>query len=222
MVGRRHTRIERPSIAGRRTATLPHTPMITNARRTLSALLVSCASVTLAVFVTWTFVTGGANPFVKAQPTPIAVPTRHATNIQGGVILPRWGQDAYGMADPGYTKSLSEIAQQTGARWVEMTITLYQQDSTSTQVYRGESSTSPENLQTGIAAARAAGYHVYVVPDLTLESTDWAGLIDFPSHELAQQWFDNYQLALAPYLQAAAQAGVLGRQRAGQSRQALA
>jgi hypothetical protein len=175
-------------------------------RRALSALVVSGASVSLAVFVTWTFVTGGANPFVKAQPTPIPVPTKHV-NLQGGVIVPRWGQDAYGSVDHGYIKALSEIQQQTGANWVEVTFTLYQQDITSTQVYRGESSTSPENLGAGIATARAAGYHVYVVPALTLESTDWAGLIDFSTHESAQQWFDNYDLALTPYLQAAAQAG---------------
>lgn len=186
---------------------LPHTRMVQKVRRALSALLVSGASVTLAVFVTWTFVTGGANPFVKAQPTPIAVPTKHANNLQGGVIVPRWGQDAYGTADLGYTKALGEVAQQTGAKWVEVTFTLFQQDITSTQVYRGESSTSPQNLQAGIAAARAAGFQVYVVPSLTLESTDWAGLIDFPTHELAQQWFDNYELALEPYLRAAAAGG---------------
>ncbi len=176
------------------------------ARQALSFVLFSSVSMALAIFVTWTFVTGGANPFVKAVPTPISVPALR-TNMQSGIIAPRWGQNAYSTADSGYAVGLREIRQQTDAHWIELTFTLNQQDTTSTQLFRGESTTTPESLAAGIQAAHQSGYHVYVVPDLTLDSTDWAGLIEFRTHEQAAQWFASYERVLRPYLLAAAEAG---------------
>lgn len=172
-------------------------------RRALSAVFFSGLSLTLAVFISWTFVTGGANPFVKAVPTPIPVPAKRPA-IQGGMIAPRWGADAYGPSDSGFKTALHEISKQTGAKWVEMTIELYQQDVTSTHVYHGESTTTADNLAYGIRTAHEAGFSVYIVPQLTLESTDWAGTIQFGNHDQAAAWFSSYERVLTPYLQAAA------------------
>jgi hypothetical protein len=176
-------------------------------KQAAGAVLLTSVSALLAISVTWTFMTGGANPFVKVAPTPVPVPGKRA-NIESGIIFPRWGQDAYGPSDTNFRTGLGEINKQTGAHWVELTVNLWQDDTTSTNVYRTESTVSPENLATGIRAAHAAGYAVYIVPELSLQSGDWCGEIKFSDPAQAALWFDHYFQALKPYLLVAASTGV--------------
>jgi hypothetical protein len=175
-------------------------------RQVVGATLFTCLSAVLAISVVWTFLTGGANPFVKIVPTPVPIPGKR-TDMQGGLVFPRWGTTAYGSADKNYVTGLTEIGKQTGAKWLELTFNLWQDDTTATNIYRTDSTTSPENLAAGIRAAHAAGFKVFVVPELTLTSGEWCGEIKFSDPLLAKQWFTNYLQALTPYLQAATTTG---------------
>jgi hypothetical protein len=97
---------------------------------------------------------------------------------------------------------------QTGARWVEIEIDLYQDTSSSTTVHAGPTSSSPDDMANGIQIAHGDGLHVFVVPHLFYgPQAAWGGLITFSSAQQATAWFAGYWQALLPYLQAAQRVG---------------
>lgn len=128
--------------------------------------------------------------------------------FQTGVIFPRWGTVAYTAQDLSWQEGLPQIKQQTAAQWLGLSINLFQPSLISTQVQTGPSTPTPDAIIEGIRSAHALGYHVFVFPQLTVdEARSWAGNIEFPTQQLAQDWFDNYWHAFKPYVTAAAQAG---------------
>lgn len=128
--------------------------------------------------------------------------------FQTGVIFPRWGAEAYTAQDAGWQAGLQQIQQQTAARWLGISINLFQPSLTSTQVRADPSTPTPADLIEGIRAAHAQGYRVFVFPQLTVYGArSWAGNIEFPTFQLAQNWFNNYWHAFQPYVAAAAQNG---------------
>jgi hypothetical protein len=145
---------------------------------------------------------------LAVSPTPSS-PRYQRPNFETGVVFPQWTQDAYGPADTKWQQGLSEIQTQTGARWIEMTILFSQPSETSTQVTLSTSAPTIEAFAAGISAARALGYHVFVVPLFGVDSPPgaWAATIHFSAHQQEVQWFDSYWQAFQPYIQVAAQSG---------------
>ncbi len=136
----------------------------------------------------------------------------HTANFQLGMVFPRWGYEAYGSQDTDWVKGLYDIYKQTHSQWIEITINLYQDSPGSTDVVvKPTMVPSITALSAGIRMARALGYHVFVVPLLTVGGTTpfsiWSGSIHFSSLLQEQEWFDSYWEALAPYVHAADQAG---------------
>ena len=130
--------------------------------------------------------------------------------FQTGVIFPQWGANAYSTADQNWQIGLKDIQQQTGAGWIELPINFYQSSITSTQVMTTTQTPTVEAVAAGIHTARAKGYHVFVVPLLSVEEADilsWSGSIQFASQQQTQAWFDSYWQAFQPYVAASAQAG---------------
>jgi len=130
--------------------------------------------------------------------------------FQTGVIFPQWGANAYSAADPNWQIALKDIQQQTGAGWIELPINFYQSSITSTQVMTTTQTPTVEAVAAGIHTARAKGYHVFVIPLLSVEEADilsWSGSIQFASQQQTQAWFDSYWQAFQPYVVASAQAG---------------
>lgn len=129
-------------------------------------------------------------------------------SFQTGVIFPRWGATAYTDQDTSWQAGLQQIKQQTAAQWLGISINLFQSSLISTQVQARSSTPTPAGIIEGIRAAHAAGYHVFVFPQLTVDGArSWAGNIEFPTQQLAQDWFNSYWHAFKPYAVAAAQAG---------------
>lgn len=84
-------------------------------------------------------------------------------------MFPQWGATAYGAADPSWSTGLDKIRSQTGARWVEMTINLYQQSIDSLHILATPRLTPrASNVAAGIALARRRGFHVVVAPLITV------------------------------------------------------
>ena len=134
--------------------------------------------------------------------------TLNRPNFQAGIIFPQTGTNAYGPQDTNWQSGLSDIADQTAARWIALTINFEQASSSATSVQATTSTPSPAMVAAGIELARSQGYHIFVQPQLTIQGAQsWAGYIQFSSQPQAQAWFDSYWHAYQPYIQAAAQAG---------------
>jgi hypothetical protein len=130
--------------------------------------------------------------------------------FQTGVVFPQWGTNAYSTADPNWQIGLKDIQQQTGAGWIELPINFYQSSIFSTRVMTTDKTPTVKAVVAGIHTARAKGYHVFVVPFLSVEEVgvlSWSGSIQFASQQQTQAWFDSYWQAFQPYVVASAQAG---------------
>ncbi len=129
-------------------------------------------------------------------------------NFQTGMIFPQWGITAYSPGDANWHSGLKEIQDQTAAQWIEVPINFYQASMATTQVMTTEMTPTPDAVASGIRTARAMGYHVFVVPLLTVEGPlSWSGSIHYSTLAQTQAWFENYFQAYKPYIIAAAQVG---------------
>jgi hypothetical protein len=149
---------------------------------------------------TFSMPTYGPTPSVYARPT-----------FQAGMAFPQWGFDAYGPTNRNYALGLHEIRNQTGARWVELPITLEQENYRSTTLTAGQVTPTPLSLLTGIEAAHHLGLHVFVTVMITLQQptpwhTRWSGDIRCFTYATCAAWFASYWQVISPYLAAAQEA----------------
>lgn len=180
--------------------------------------LTACTVIIAACVLQWILI-GGSNPlrlfsfgnqstFMKPEIHKLVL---HTAKFQLGMVFPRWGNEAYSSQDAEWVKGLYDIYQQTHSQWIEITINLYQAPGSTEVVVKPTMAPPPTTLSAGIRMARALGYHVFVVPLLTVGGTTpksrWSGSINFSSSIQEQEWFDSYWEALAPYVRAADQAG---------------
>ena len=147
------------------------------------------------------------NPVSTVTATPL--PTQPAKyyqrpDFEAGVVYPQWSQTSYGPEDGTWQNSLPTIQSQTAARWLEMPILFAQPTSSSTQVAAGPGTPTPESVLYGIRAARALGFHIFVVPllDVNVQGA-WSASIQFSNLTDEQQWFDNFWQAFQPYVEVA-------------------
>ncbi len=135
-------------------------------------------------------------------------PTIHykRPNFEAGIVFPQWQPDSYGAS---WQQQLPAIQTQSGARWIEMTLFLSQATPTSTQVTTNHSVATVESFASGVRAAHALGYHVFVVPLMGVDSPpgSWAASVHFSNEQDEAKWFDSYWQTYQPYVVAAQQAG---------------
>jgi hypothetical protein len=177
-------------------------------KRSFSAVVSALLALSLGVSLEWILLTGSTPQAVyKASipPTPTPVIGSLPLNFQTGVVFPQWGTTAYSVTNGNFIYGLKEIHEQTGARWVQIPITLYQSDFRTTHLDPSEQTVTPESLAEGVRAAHARGYKVFVAPLLTVGATGWAGDIRLRNKRDTSAWFDNYFQSLQPYLQVATQ-----------------
>jgi glycosyl hydrolase family 113 len=175
-------------------------------RRSFSAVFSAFLALALGVSLEWILLTGSSPQAVyKASipPTPTPAIGSLPADFQTGVVFPQWGVTAYSATNENFTYGLQEIHDQTGARWVELTITLYQKDFNTNHLDPSEQTVSPESLAEGIRIAHQRGYKVFVAPLLTVGATGWAGDIHYRRLRDTSAWFENYFQTLLPYLQVA-------------------
>ena len=145
-------------------------------------------------------------------PTVTSTPTQPVNHYQrpdfeAGIVDPQWTQNSYGPDDLAWQNDLPLIQAQTGARWLEMPVLFTQTSPTSTQVKTGQGTPTAESVVFGIRAARALGFHVFIVPLFSVDVQGaWAASIQFSTVALQQQWFDSFWQTFQPYV-VAAQAG---------------
>jgi hypothetical protein len=177
-------------------------------KRSFRAVFSALLALSLGVSLEWILLTGSTPQAVytaSIPPTPTPVIGSLPSDFQTGVVFPQWGTSAYSQTNGNFTYGLREIHEQAGARWVELTITLYQTNFTTPHLDPSEQTVTPESLAEGIRIAHARGYRVFVAPLLTVGATGWAGDIRPLRGSWTKQWFDNYFQSLEPYLQVATQ-----------------
>ncbi|MBV9692027.1 MAG: hypothetical protein JO202_20220 [Ktedonobacteraceae bacterium] len=133
---------------------------------------------------------------------------RKSLSFQAGIVFPQWGLAGYSSADLYWHQGLREIAQQTGASWVAMTIPLYQLSLAGTDIEPTHDTPTTQAVTEGIRQAKSMGYKVFVVPQITVGGNyPWAGHIGYESEQMTHTWFKNYWAAYSPYIEAASKAG---------------
>ena len=179
----------------------------------LTAVLVATGIAAEAVLVTgsmpWTLAEEGRTPHpLPVLTLAVAPPPRPA--FEAGVVFPQWGRSAYGPRDGNWALGLREIRRATQADWVEMTVDFRQPTLRSTRVQATSRLTpTPAAVAAGIRLAHRDGFHVFLVPLVTVATTPhWAGGIRPGDAAHARAWFRGYWRALLPYVRAAARAHV--------------
>jgi hypothetical protein len=177
-------------------------------RRVMVLGLNLLALIAVGVGLEWVLLTGSSPQAVLAAlqgPTP--TPILERPTFQTGVVFARWGLTAYGKQDTNWYTGLAEIHDQTAARWLEITVDLYQPILSVPQMVVNQLAPTPASLEQGVRTARAAGYHVFVVPLITVGGNGWAGQIRYKSAQDQSAWFASYWQAWEPYVAAAARGG---------------
>ncbi len=140
--------------------------------------------------------------------TSPATATERAEPVQKGLGIIAYYQGQY----PQMDQHLQTLAA-TGAEWVSVYVTVYQENINSTAITRTRADTpSDDDLRHVIAAAHALGLQVMLKPqiDLIQDDAHWRGQIgqNFATEAEWQQWFAAYTDMIVHYAELAAATGV--------------
>ena len=133
-----------------------------------------------------------------------------AAAFQKGISYAGWYRGAYSSADSD--RSLADLAA-TGATWISLIVTGYQETAASTSITIDSSQTpSDGDLAHAIATAHSLGLKVMLKPhvDLSADDAHWAGSIGsaFTTEAQWQAWFDAYRAFIDHYARLAQNDGV--------------
>lgn len=125
---------------------------------------------------------------------------------QEGIAYVSWWFDQY--ASAGSDQSLEKLAD-TGAEWISVLATWYQDVVTSTDIYsHAEKTPTDAGVIHAIQTAHDLGLKVMLKPhlDLFADSTHWRGQIgeEFTTEAEWDAWFESYQAFINHYAQIAA------------------
>jgi hypothetical protein len=151
----------------------------------------------------------GTPPAAPAAPaTPVATSADPA--FQKGMTFTSWWRGEY--AKPGADQALAEL-QATGANWVGIIVTGYQDTVASTAIRQDRDRTpSDQDLIHAIRTAKSLGLRVMLKPhvDLSNDGAHWRGDIGsaFTSEAQWQAWFAAYRAFIDHYATLAKENGV--------------
>lgn len=150
---------------------------------------VSVVLITLAL----TSYAWGADPAQKKAPY----------EFQKGMCYATWSKDRF--SSTASDASLKEIAQ-TGAKWVAIVPTWYQDKCYTTKVFANESTASDESVIHAIDTAHALGMKVMIKPHLDIvdiSEGSWRGEIACINEPDWKAWFESYRDFMVHYAQIA-------------------
>jgi hypothetical protein len=128
---------------------------------------------------------------------------------QNGISYACWWPGLY--SQPDSDVSLAQLAE-TGARWISLIVTCYQEDLSSTQIFASEATPTDDDLVHVIGQAHSLGLKVMLKPHLDLwnDRAHWRGNIGeaFGSEAEWAEWFSSYRSFIEHYAELAAASGV--------------
>lgn len=130
--------------------------------------------------------------------------TAAGARLDGAASLAYKGIAYAGWSAEGYSNASSDLAlshvAETGADWISLVVTAYQDTLASTTIYRTEGTPTDEGLVRAMAAARALGLKVMLKPhiDLWRDPEHWRGEIGtaFDAEDKWRAWFSSYRALL--------------------------
>lgn len=151
-----------------------------------------------------TLVTSGSQA-LAAQPPPLDVQVSSSTqDKQKGIAYVSWWHGQY--ASAASDESLVKL-EETGAEWISLLVTWYQDTITSTEIISDANRTPTDaDLTHAISTAHSLGLKVMLKPhlDLANDPTHWRGQIGEGFTETQWiEWFDSYQSFINYYAQMA-------------------
>ncbi|MDW8031733.1 MAG: endo alpha-1,4 polygalactosaminidase, partial [Candidatus Bipolaricaulota bacterium] len=128
-----------------------------------------------------------------------------STSWQRGISFAAWWRDQY--SSPAADQALEELAA-TGATWISLIVTCYQEAVSSTEIQCLTDSRTPTDadLIHAIQKAKSLGLKVMLKPhvDLNNDPDHWRGDINFGDDEAAwAAWFASYENFIVHYAQLA-------------------
>ncbi len=119
---------------------------------------------------------------------------RPDSRFQKGISYAAWGRGLYSL--PQSDTSLSELAE-TGANWISLIVTCYQDRIGSTSIFASETTPSDTDLIHVMNRAHSLGLKVMLKPHLDLwkDPSHWRGEIglEFDSETQWDKWFGSYR-----------------------------
>lgn len=130
--------------------------------------------------------------------------------FQEGIVYASWWHGEYASAESDQT--LSEAIKATGANWISVVVTCYQENISSTRIQCKPESKTPTDADLAhvIGDAHRLGFRVMLKPhiDLDGDSTHWRGEIGSGSDEAAwAEWFGSYRDFITHYARVAEENG---------------
>lgn len=141
---------------------------------------------------------------------PLTIPRRDLNALkeyQKGIAYVATDRNEYASAKS--QKALDELFA-TGANYISILVTWYQEGMTSTDIYRADNTPSDEELAFVIAYAHAHGVRVMLKPqvDFSNDPDHWRGEITFNNEDDWAKWFASYRNFILYYAHFAQQNGV--------------
>ncbi|HUU38043.1 MAG TPA: hypothetical protein VMW46_07565, partial [Candidatus Desulfaltia sp.] len=123
-----------------------------------------------------------------------------AQEKQNGISYACWWPGLYSLPDSDI--SLSQLAE-TGAGWISLIVTCYQENLGSTQIFAGESTPTDDDLIYVLGRAHTLGLKVMLKPHLDLwnDPSHWRGEIgqSFTGETEWAEWFASYRAFIEHY-----------------------
>ena len=145
-----------------------------------------------------------------------------------GIVYTSWWHNEYSSHESDQT--LSRLIKPMGANWLQIIVTWYQANPSSTSIYPKENNSTPsdEALTHVINMAQNLGFNVMLKPHLDLEENDshWRGDINLGDDVTAwTAWFKDYATFISHYAslaqQTKANSFVVGTELLGTTRQSV-
>lgn len=163
--------------------------------------------------------------FLLIGTTAVSLAQSREPSFQKGICFVTWEKERY--LSPHSDKSLEKLLH-TGAEWVQIVTTYYQEKYNSKEIFPTDKTPSDKSIIHVIKRARALGMKVMLKPhiDLIDESEGlFRGDIGFQNQEDWQEWFVGYLKFILHYAEIAEKAGVelfcVGTELSFASRQAV-
>ncbi len=140
---------------------------------------------------------GNLNIFVKEIPF---------FGIQKGMSYAGWWNNSYLTKESDISL---ENLKNTGAKWVSLVVTWYQEDEHSTYISRDVDATpSDESIIHAVETIHSLGMKVMLKPHVDLYNGEWRGEIWFEEEGEWKAWFDSYKNFISHYAQLAEEHGI--------------
>jgi hypothetical protein len=145
-------------------------------------------------------------PVMPSSTAPIITPEADRAQKQKGIAYAAWWPGIY--SNPDAEMALRELAD-TGANWISITVTQYQEDLDSTDIAPSPATPTDNEIILAVSQAHDLGMHVLLKPTVDISTDEWRAYLggNFTEAEW-KTWFTSFRTFLVHYARLAQDHGV--------------